>query len=58
MFDVGELKLADILNIAVSNLGGGIGLVLVEDALSVPLLNHASDGHNTASAMLSCLLVC
>lgn len=57
MLDVRELKLANVLDITVANLWGGIGLVLVENAFSVPLLDHAGDGDDTTGAVLAFELV-
>lgn len=42
--DVGDVFLAD--------LGVGVGLVLVDDAVDVPVLQDARDGYDAAGAML------
>lgn len=52
MFNLGYFELCDVLNIAVTRLGLGVGRVLVEDAINIPLLELPSDSHNTASTML------
>lgn len=49
---VGEAELVDVGHVLLANLGVRIGLVLVDDALDVPLLQHARDGDDTARAML------
>lgn len=57
VFEIGDLEGADVLDVAISNLGMGVGLVLFENTLRVPVLQLASDGHNTTSAVLQYKLV-
>lgn len=57
MCDIGKLELADVFDITVADFGRGVDLVFIKNALCVPLLDHACDGHNTASTMLFLSLV-
>lgn len=52
MIDLSNLELGNVFNIAISDFGLGIVLVLVQDVFHAPLLYLPGNGHNTTSAML------
>lgn len=52
MFNLGDFKVGDVLDIAVSRLGLCVIGVLVDNSINIPLLELPSDGYNAASTML------
>lgn len=52
VLDLCSLELADVLDIAISDLRRCVGPVLVQDALRIPVLDLANEGDNTTSSVL------
>lgn len=52
MINIGDLELADVLNVAIANLGCSESLVLVQDVLVAPLLKFTGDRDDTTGAVL------